>query len=110
MAFKPSTEPVAYSTLIQSVLAALVATGWATIPNTTIDAIASGVGAVVALVTAIIARRSVQPLALIKTAVPEVINAVVPDAVVPNRTIAATERDLQGHAGDVEPPEVDTSV
>jgi hypothetical protein len=70
MALKPSHEPVAYSNAVNVILTALVSVGWLTVPNATVDAIATAVGAVGAMVVAFVARASAKPLALVRPGPP----------------------------------------
>jgi hypothetical protein len=58
----PSNQPVVYSNAIQIVLGVLVTLGWLRIDSTTVDAVATAVGALLAVVVGKVARGSVIPL------------------------------------------------
>jgi len=55
-------EPVAIAAAAQAVLAALVAIGWVTLDNTTIQTLATAVGVIAATIITLIARSKVKPL------------------------------------------------
>lgn len=67
---KPTHEPVAYSNIVTAVLTGLVTAGWITVPSTTIDAIATGVGLAFAGLTTVLARFGVIPTAKLKASEP----------------------------------------
>lgn len=54
-------EPVMIAHVVQMLLAAAVTAGWVTIPDRTIDVVASAVGLALATVAAVIARSRVTP-------------------------------------------------
>lgn len=54
-------EPVAVANTINVLVTALVGAGWVTIDNTTINAILTAIGAIIAVVTTIKARSKVTP-------------------------------------------------
>lgn len=58
-----TTEPVAIAEGVRALLVAIVATGWVVIPDTTINIIVSVVGFAISVVSTILARRKVVPLA-----------------------------------------------
>jgi len=58
-----ASEPVAIGQLVTILLGVVVAAGWANLSDTTILAIGSGVAALVALATTVLARARVTPLA-----------------------------------------------
>jgi hypothetical protein len=55
-------EPLAVAESVRGVLVAIVATGWAVIPDTTINVIVSIVGLAGSVVSTILARRRVTPI------------------------------------------------
>ena len=55
-------EPIAIAAAIQGVLAALVAVGWITVDDTTVNAIGTVVAAIAAGVITVTARSKVTPL------------------------------------------------
>lgn len=57
-----ASEPVAIGQLVTILLGVAVAAGWATLSDTTILAVGSGVAALVALATTVLARSRVTPL------------------------------------------------
>ncbi|WP_432845963.1 hypothetical protein ACQPXB_35820 [Amycolatopsis sp. CA-161197] len=58
-----ATEPVAIAEGVRALLVAIVATGWVVIPDTTINIVVSVVGFAISVVSTILARRKVVPLA-----------------------------------------------
>ena len=58
-----NNEPVMIASVVQALLAVLVAVGWIKIDNATLDSIATAVGAAIAGIIAMWARSKVTPLA-----------------------------------------------
>lgn len=56
-------EPVVIAQAVTVLLGTLVAGGWATLDDATVNAVASAVAAVVAVVATVMARRKVTPVA-----------------------------------------------
>ncbi|ATY11558.1 hypothetical protein CU254_14645 [Amycolatopsis sp. AA4] len=57
-----ASEPVAIAEAVRGLLVAIVATGWAVIPDTTINIIVSAAGVLGSIASTILARRKVVPL------------------------------------------------
>lgn len=76
------SEPVAIAEAVRALLVAIVTTGWVVIPDTTINIVVSVVGFAISVVSTILARRKVVPLAKLGADGVPVIT-VVPPAVDP---------------------------
>ncbi|WP_409186504.1 hypothetical protein F9C11_20635 [Amycolatopsis sp. VS8301801F10] len=59
----PSSEPVAIAEAVRALLVAIVTAGWLVIPDTTINIVVSVVGFAGSVVSTILARRRVVPVA-----------------------------------------------
>ncbi|MBN9739519.1 hypothetical protein DMP23_00305 [Amycolatopsis sp. A1MSW2902] len=57
------TEPVSIAEAVRLVLVAVVAIGWWVIPDQTINVIVSAVGAILSVVSSVLVRRRVVPVA-----------------------------------------------
>lgn len=60
--FNPSREPAVYAEAARLVMAALVALGWITLNNTTMEAIVTAVGATLSVVLTAAVRSHVTPV------------------------------------------------
>ena len=101
----PSQQPVIYATVVQTILAALVAAGWATIPDATVNTIASCVGGLLALGAAWLARRNVTPVSKVQ--------AIVERAKVDAENVVKVAQQVEGQAmGEVKSvvPATDTDA
>lgn len=58
----PQREPAAYAELVRLVLAAIIAVGWITLDDTTTNAVATAVGAVISFVLSFVVRSHVTPV------------------------------------------------
>lgn len=60
--FVPSREPAAYAEAVRLVIAALVGVGWITVDDAKLNAIATGVGALLSIGLSLAVRRNVTPV------------------------------------------------
>lgn len=59
----PSREPAAYAEAVRLAIAALVALGWITVNDSTVNAIVTAVGALMSIVLTVVVRANVTPVA-----------------------------------------------
>ncbi|WP_116206214.1 hypothetical protein [Amycolatopsis circi] len=78
-----ATEPVAIAEAVRALLVAIVTTGWIVIPDTTINVVVSVVGFTGSVVSTVLARRKVLPLAKLGPDGVPVITVVPPAADTP---------------------------